>query len=584
MLFSENFNELFIDDEDLIVDFSKFASENILKSNQRDNVFYINFHRSKSNIDELRDFLFFKIIKNDPINNNNSDSNGISNEKTIFKNKKKLLADFFNSLEDQSEENNYNKHNKNIKKIERSEELVKKMLNGVKTLIKQKKDILDYKTNYFSVYPIFMSLKEKEALKKRMNLEDLNMMHEEKQYHSLKAEYEKKLSNDNHLFGNAYKDFKSFLELSMKSNDLYFNVSLLSKKLQNLIKNKITDPIKIEKEKYPVNYNEDNGTGMLNKKKQNERLDRKLTLNSLSIEYFWREAMLHYENFIKKNEKNPSFDKNNQNNKLNNTKKENEFNIFFLCYRYLIENGEPFEILDGDNNYIYKEFILKALEAKLSKRIFKILMLGQQNTGKSTLLNILFGTVFKASDGRCTKGIYGSFISSDNDAYDYRLILDTEGLDSFEKADKEYDDIFSLFTLSMTDAMIINVKDQLTSNFEKIISNAAKNIKELKMHNKTPLKMFLVFNQKQDHKNSRIQYASVMDTLVKKFRNENIQDIISLDVNNSLYVLPLAFATENIRMKTNFKASADKLISKANEQFINWNIYSNLEDFFIESN
>jgi hypothetical protein len=58
-------------------------------------------------------------------------------------------------------------------------------------------------------------------------------------------------------------------------------------------------------------------------------------------------------------------------------------------------------------------------------------MLGPQSSGKSTLLNFLFGCDFTSSAGRCTKGIYGTYFEIENkNLYecDAILILDTEGL------------------------------------------------------------------------------------------------------------------------------------------------------------
>ena len=61
------------------------------------------------------------------------------------------------------------------------------------------------------------------------------------------------------------------------------------------------------------------------------------------------------------------------------------------------------------------------------------------NSGKSLLLNFLFGTLFSVSDGRTTRGVYGTLIKSKIPEFDYFLILDTEGLVSIEKDDSYYD-------------------------------------------------------------------------------------------------------------------------------------------------
>jgi len=39
-------------------------------------------------------------------------------------------------------------------------------------------------------------------------------------------------------------------------------------------------------------------------------------------------------------------------------------------------------------------------------------IIGPQSTGKSTLLNFLFGTNFQMSAGRCTRGLYASIFET----------------------------------------------------------------------------------------------------------------------------------------------------------------------------
>jgi ABC-type cobalamin/Fe3+-siderophores transport system ATPase subunit len=45
----------------------------------------------------------------------------------------------------------------------------------------------------------------------------------------------------------------------------------------------------------------------------------------------------------------------------------------------------------------------------VKEKVFVISVLGPLSSGKSTLLNFLFGCNFKASEGRCTKGVYGTY-------------------------------------------------------------------------------------------------------------------------------------------------------------------------------
>ena len=65
-------------------------------------------------------------------------------------------------------------------------------------------------------------------------------------------------------------------------------------------------------------------------------------------------------------------------------------------------------------------------------------VLGPQSSGKSTLLNFLFGCKFGTGTGRCTKGIYANWINVSHPDYDMILVLDTEGLQGTEKDDQEF--------------------------------------------------------------------------------------------------------------------------------------------------
>ena len=83
---------------------------------------------------------------------------------------------------------------------------------------------------------------------------------------------------------------------------------------------------------------------------------------------------------------------------------DNEQNMLIQTYRDYIDEGNPFEIVDGDNFEMQSNFLAKVFGLFPNKKIFVISIIGPKNSGKSTLLNFLFGTLFEAHDGRCTKG------------------------------------------------------------------------------------------------------------------------------------------------------------------------------------
>jgi ABC-type lipoprotein export system ATPase subunit len=49
-----------------------------------------------------------------------------------------------------------------------------------------------------------------------------------------------------------------------------------------------------------------------------------------------------------------------------------------------------------------------------NEKIMVIGIFGPQSSGKSTLLNFLFGCDFLSSDGRCTNGVYGTYYKINN--------------------------------------------------------------------------------------------------------------------------------------------------------------------------
>lgn len=60
-----------------------------------------------------------------------------------------------------------------------------------------------------------------------------------------------------------------------------------------------------------------------------------------------------------------------------------------------------------------KNIIKRVFEANNDK-VAVITILGPQSSGKSTLLNFLFGCDFSTSEGRCTRGVYGTYFKFTN--------------------------------------------------------------------------------------------------------------------------------------------------------------------------
>jgi predicted GTPase len=104
-------------------------------------------------------------------------------------------------------------------------------------------------------------------------------------------------------------------------------------------------------------------------------------------------------------------------------------------------------------------------------------VVGPQSSGKSLLLNTLFGVNFLSSAGRCTRGVYGCLINIKNSAkYKQILLLDTEGINSAEANDDSYDKRVIFYALSVSHIVLIcNLKD-ITKDMIDILRLAKDNI------------------------------------------------------------------------------------------------------------
>ena len=82
----------------------------------------------------------------------------------------------------------------------------------------------------------------------------------------------------------------------------------------------------------------------------------------------------------------------------------------------LFVKGNGFELIDGDH-FIFWGNLLNQFDCfiKQSDYITTMSILGPQSSGKSTLINLLYGTDFKSGDGKCTSGINGYLMRIEED-------------------------------------------------------------------------------------------------------------------------------------------------------------------------
>ncbi|EQC36855.1 hypothetical protein SDRG_05685 [Saprolegnia diclina VS20] len=153
-------------------------------------------------------------------------------------------------------------------------------------------------------------------------------------------------------------------------------------------------------------------------------------------------------------------------------------NLPHLAVKHLLD-GFPLELMDGDAGMLNDKWIravLHCLDETLPEgtRVFVLSVMGVQSSGKSTLLNCMFGVRLRTRVSRCTCGFNLQLIACDNGAvYDYILLLDTEGTQSPEYVGMEgtvwRDNRMASVAILPADATIILTKGEATNTINDVL-------------------------------------------------------------------------------------------------------------------
>ena len=148
----------------------------------------------------------------------------------------------------------------------------------------------------------------------------------------------------------------------------------------------------------------------------------------------------------------------------------------------LLLSGIPLEILDGDVSQIPIIWVKKVFTELHNillheKKVYIISILGIQSSGKSTLLNTVFGLQFPVSLGRCTRGAFMQLVPIEQSLsleldYDYIMVIDTEGLRGIEQhscSSHHHDNELATFAIGLANLTIININGEHQSDMQDIL-------------------------------------------------------------------------------------------------------------------
>ncbi|XP_066507654.1 interferon-induced very large GTPase 1-like [Hoplias malabaricus] len=220
----------------------------------------------------------------------------------------------------------------------------------------------------------------------------------------------------------------------------------------------------------------------------------------------------------------------------------------------LLTSGHPLELMDGDAAHvplIWISAVLDELIKKLGdKKVFILSVLGVQSSGKSTMLNAMFGLQFAVSAGRCTKGAFMQLVkvSKIKLNFDYILVVDTEGLRALELtgiSTRHHDNELATFVVGLGNTTIINIMGENPADMQDILQIVVQAFLRMKKVKLSPSCLFVHHNvsditAEEKNKEGKRRLQDKLDEMAKLAAKEEVcdaecfSDVIAFDIKNDV--------------------------------------------------
>ncbi|XP_066451015.1 interferon-induced very large GTPase 1-like [Eleutherodactylus coqui] len=270
-----------------------------------------------------------------------------------------------------------------------------------------------------------------------------------------------------------------------------------------------------------------------------EQLSTKINMSTLGLEHILRELGQIYEPLEIFPEKQKSF-----------------FTLPKIA-AHLMVSGYPVELMDGDAAHVPVKWIGAVLEELIKilgdKKLYVLSVLGIQSTGKSTLLNAMFGLQFAVSAGRCTRGAFMQLVKVDEEIkhelnFEYMLIVDTEGLRAIEISNNSvnHDNELATFVIGLGNITVINIFGENPSEMQDILQIAVQAFLRMKRVNLRPSCLFVHQNvgeitAKEKNMEGRRRLQEKLDEMTLCAAQQEqcevtcFNDVIQFDVNTHIH-------------------------------------------------
>ncbi|KAL0198959.1 hypothetical protein M9458_007499, partial [Cirrhinus mrigala] len=274
-----------------------------------------------------------------------------------------------------------------------------------------------------------------------------------------------------------------------------------------------------------------------------ERISKELTASNFGLEHIMREIGQIYESCssVKKNKKDLQI----------------HFSSLPRLAAEMMMSGFPLELMDGDAAHVPVIWISAVLDQLIKKlgdqRVFVLSVLGIQSSGKSTMLNAMFGLQFAVSAGRCTRGAFMQLVKVSDEMktqlkFDYILVVDTEGLRALElagRSTRHHDNELATFVVGLGNMTLINIFGENPAEMQDILQIVVQAFLRMKKVRLNPSCVFVHQNvsditagQKNEEGRRRLQ--ETLDEMTKLAAKEEVydaeyfSDVIAFDIQNDV--------------------------------------------------
>ncbi|XP_048402075.2 interferon-induced very large GTPase 1-like isoform X2 [Stegostoma tigrinum] len=280
-------------------------------------------------------------------------------------------------------------------------------------------------------------------------------------------------------------------------------------------------------------------------------LDQKMSDSSLGVEHFMRELGQVYEISVT----------------ASNIRSERKMNRDALqlpsVAAELLLEGFPLELVDGDVSNIPVQWVTAVLKEVAEKvgcasRVCVVTVIGVQSTGKSTLLNMMFGLQFAVSSGRCTRGAYMQFLKvtgqlKNNLGCDFILVIDTEGLKAPELAtltnSYEHDNELATFVIGLSNLTLVNIGMENPTEVKDVLQIVVHSLIRMKLTGKRPGCQFIhqnvgdvcAYDQNLRSRHKLLEQLNQMVEAAAKLEKVDqikFSDVMDYDADHSNWYIP----------------------------------------------